>query len=297
MLTTLLRRSSDDLTRLARMYVVTGNPLFEKQFHDVLAIRNGQSPLPVNYDRVYWDFMAVSNDLTPFELGKPVSLISLMKSANFTKSEFLLLEKSQDKSDKLVSIEETSFNAINGIFQDENGEFTISAKPNKQMAIDLLHSDEYHMAKINIMKPINQFYEALDQRTKKKVSDTANRLNSSSNIQIIIFILSVCAIALLIFILWRNHKKMLQVLNQIVIERTEELQTSNIELKNSLEQIKTLEGIITVCAYCHNIRDDEMEWNTMEKYFSDHSDARFSHGICPKCVPIIRLESGLGVKK
>jgi hypothetical protein len=297
LLTTLLRRSSDDLTRLARMYVVTGNPLFEKQFHDVLAIRNGQSPLPANYDRVYWDFMAVNNDSTLFEFEKPVSLISLMISANFTKSELLLLEESQEKSDELVSIEETSFNAINGIFQDDKGEFTISAKPNQQMAIDLLYSDKYHMAKINIMKPINQFYEALDKRTKKQVSNTSTRLDISLNIQIIIFILSVCTIILLIFLSWRYHKNMLKILNQRVIKRTEELQTSNIELKKALKQIKTLEGIITVCAYCHNIRDENKEWNIMEKYLSDHSDARFSHGICPKCVPIIRLESCLDVKQ
>ncbi|MBA6349857.1 PAS domain-containing hybrid sensor histidine kinase/response regulator [Colwellia sp. BRX8-9] len=226
-LATLLRRSSDDLTRMARAYAATGNPLFKKQFHDVLAIRNGQSPLPVHYDRVYWDFMAVSNESTPVELGEPVSLLNLMTKANFTKSELLLLEKSQEKSDKLVAIEEISFNAINGIFQDEHGEFTISAKPNKQMAINLLHSDEYHMAKLNIMKPINQFYEVLAGRTKQEVNNTSDRLDFHLNTQIIIFILSVCTITLLLFLSWRDYKKMLQLLNQRVVRKTLELSKAN----------------------------------------------------------------------
>ena len=61
LLTTQLRRSSDELTRLVRTYAVTGNPKFEKQFWEILSIRNGQSPLPDHYDRVYWDFLAVEN--------------------------------------------------------------------------------------------------------------------------------------------------------------------------------------------------------------------------------------------
>ena len=53
-----MRRSSDDLTRLARTYVVSGDPAYKKQYMQILAIRNGQAPRPQNYERIYWDFVA-----------------------------------------------------------------------------------------------------------------------------------------------------------------------------------------------------------------------------------------------
>src|SRR5436853_5304725 len=53
-----LRQSSDDLTRLARTYVVTGDAAYEQQYNDILDIRNGKKPRPQAYYRIYWDFVA-----------------------------------------------------------------------------------------------------------------------------------------------------------------------------------------------------------------------------------------------
>jgi hypothetical protein len=47
--------------------------------------------------------------------------------------------------------------------------------------------------------------------------------------------------------------------------------------------VKQLEGIIPICMYCKKIRDDQNSWNNLEQYISDHSEAMFSHGICPQC--------------
>lgn len=66
-----------------------------------------------------------------------------------------------------------------------------------------------------------------------------------------------------------------------------------ISLQSALDEIKTLKGIIPICSYCHNIRDVEGAWNKLEIYLSTHSDAELSHGICPKCLPKVRAESGL----
>lgn len=56
-----------------------------------------------------------------------------------------------------------------------------------------------------------------------------------------------------------------------------------LELKNALAQVKKLEGIIPICMYCKKIRDDKNCWNQLEQYISDHSEAHFSHGMCPAC--------------
>lgn len=56
-----LRQSSDDLTRLARTYVLTADARYEQQYLDILAVRNGTKPRPEEYQRIYWDFVAAGN--------------------------------------------------------------------------------------------------------------------------------------------------------------------------------------------------------------------------------------------
>lgn len=56
------------------------------------------------------------------------------------------------------------------------------------------------------------------------------------------------------------------------------------ELQHALAQVKTLKGLVPICASCHRIRDDHGFWNHLETYLRAHSDATFSHGICPACL-------------
>lgn len=67
-------------------------------------------------------------------------------------------------------------------------------------------------------------------------------------------------------------------------ERTEELDNSNRDLQKALDEIKTIKGIIPICSYCKSILNDEGAWDRMESYVSKHTEAHFSHGICPKCM-------------
>jgi len=56
------------------------------------------------------------------------------------------------------------------------------------------------------------------------------------------------------------------------------------ELRQAIDQIKTLRGIIPICANCKKIRDDQGYWNQLEVYVRDHTEADFSHSICPECI-------------
>lgn len=60
-----LRQSSDDLTRMARAYVDTGNPKFERFYWKILAIRNGEEEQPLDYERSYWDLVVGDPDFQP----------------------------------------------------------------------------------------------------------------------------------------------------------------------------------------------------------------------------------------
>ena len=69
----------------------------------------------------------------------------------------------------------------------------------------------------------------------------------------------------------------------------------NKELEKALSEIKTLRGILPICANCKNIRDDKGYWNQIESYIQKHSEADFSHGICPECAK--KLYPDLEIKK
>jgi DNA-binding response OmpR family regulator len=55
------------------------------------------------------------------------------------------------------------------------------------------------------------------------------------------------------------------------------------QLQDSMEQLRVLRGLLPICSYCKRIRNDQDYWQQLEEYVSEHTDARFSHGICPHC--------------
>lgn len=56
------------------------------------------------------------------------------------------------------------------------------------------------------------------------------------------------------------------------------------ELRLALEQVRTLRGIVPICSSCKNVRDDQGYWKQVEIYVRDHTEAEFSHGVCPNCM-------------
>lgn len=65
------------------------------------------------------------------------------------------------------------------------------------------------------------------------------------------------------------------------------------ELEEALTKVKQLQGLIPICSYCKKIRDDKNYWRQVESYLAEHSEAQFSHGICPECYEkLLRAERG-----
>jgi CheY-like chemotaxis protein len=62
------------------------------------------------------------------------------------------------------------------------------------------------------------------------------------------------------------------------------------QLEEALSQVKELQGILPICSYCKKIRDDQNYWQKVENYISDHTDAQFTHGICPDCYERVMQE-------
>jgi DNA-binding response OmpR family regulator len=59
----------------------------------------------------------------------------------------------------------------------------------------------------------------------------------------------------------------------------------HMELQRARHEIRTLHGLLHSCAHCRKIRNTKGEWQTLESYLAEHSEAQFSHGLCPDCIP------------
>lgn len=73
-------------------------------------------------------------------------------------------------------------------------------------------------------------------------------------------------------------------------EREDQLKRTNRELEEALRNVKTLYGLLPICASCKKIRDDKGYWQKVENYFHAHSDIIFTHGICPDCMKTLYPE-------
>jgi methyl-accepting chemotaxis protein len=149
-----LRRSSDELTRLARTYVVTGDPRFEQEYWHVLAVRNGAAARPD---------------------GRAVPLRTLMERQGFTPAEFAQLKESEDNSNALVTTETVAMNAVKGKFGDGKGGYTKDGEPDLALARRIMHDERYHDDKATIMGPITRFEEMIDARTEAAVATSRSR--------------------------------------------------------------------------------------------------------------------------
>ncbi|WP_187359874.1 methyl-accepting chemotaxis protein [Chitinolyticbacter meiyuanensis] len=197
-----LRQSSDDLTRLARTYVLTGDARYEQQYFAIVDIRNGKRPRPQQYDRIYWDFVA-ANDQPPRPDGAAADLIDLMKQAGFSKEELTKLEEAKSYSDTLVKTETIAMNAVKGHFDDGKGGFTRVDAPNLEMARELMHNREYHINKARIMKPVDEFFVLLDARTRGAVEAAETHAHQLENT---IYALLGLSFAVLVASLWLVYR-------------------------------------------------------------------------------------------
>ena len=207
-----LRQSSDDLTRLGRTYVVTGDPKWEQQYLEILDIRNGQKPRPNDYEKIYWDFRAAGVD--PGKgTGPAVSLNALMERAGFTPREFEFLREAEAQSNALVKIETEAMNMVKGLYDDGKGNFTVKGEPDLEKARAMMHGADYHAIKAKIMKPVDQFLTALDERTAGAVAAAeAERQTWFVALQII----GAVMLVIMVFTLWYMFRQIMHSLNRAV---------------------------------------------------------------------------------
>jgi PAS domain S-box-containing protein len=86
-------------------------------------------------------------------------------------------------------------------------------------------------------------------------------------------------------IFYDNQECLLAVIRDVTEKKAAEMEREKLieELQKALDEIKKLQGILPICSHCKQIRDDKGYWSQIESYIGAHSEAKFSHGICPDC--------------
>ena len=155
-----MRRSSDDLTRLVRLYVVTGDERYQNYYDAILDVREGRRPRPENDGVVSLDMRGGAAQPVPG--GRAIALLDLMRSAGFTEAELALLTQAKTLSDDLTRTEREAMR----LRQVQGSDADIS----HARALALLHDAAYMAAKAAIMQPIERFYVLVTERTNHAVA-------------------------------------------------------------------------------------------------------------------------------
>ncbi len=201
-----LRQSSDDLTRFARTYVITGNKKYEEIYYKILDIRNGVIKRPIDYERIYWDLYLVQNKKPREDLEEAISLKDLMKKAGFTIEEFDKLSKAEENSNELVETEIIAMNAKKGISSNNQNKLLGKNENLEEYAIRIMFDERYHIYKENIMKPLDDFFVLLNSRTKTSVDKYSKLHNFFIGALIFFLITMISIISIIFYFIYRRIK-------------------------------------------------------------------------------------------
>lgn len=191
-----LRRSSDDLTRMVRVYVATGKPLFKQHYQEILAIRDGKSPRPVDYQNIYWD-LVTQNDQRPRPMGPAIPFLTLLQQAGCTQEEIAKLAQAKTRSDALAQTELAAM----ALMESKHP----PAPAQRAQALEMLTNDAYQEAKAAIMQPIGEFNSLVAQRTLQAVRDAEG---NATVMRAVLIFLSIIPMLLL----WRIRQSLQAIL-------------------------------------------------------------------------------------
>ena len=248
-----LRQSSDDLTRMARTYVVTGKSIYKEHYQEIIDIRNGVINRPAHYQSIYWDLVPENNTRPYGDSGQKISLLGMMRQAGFTDKEFAQLRLAKENSDALSKIE---FDAMHLSEAKDAG-----AEEAWQRARLMMYSQSYHVAKASIMQPIAEFYRLMEQRTSDAVE-------SAENLALTLRLIMMVLIAVLVFSMWRAYAALRNTLGGSVDEvrrRIDKIASGNF-LSTTIENFHQQN---TVAGWLTSMQNKLLESDRQQQHLTD----------------------------
>lgn len=186
-LTSGFRDETEQLTRLLRAYTTTGETRYLILYYDIVAIRQGDIPLPANYNPIsYWDEVIAGRIRRDGQdEGVKQSLIERMRSLGFGREEFAALENVIAATEALNKIEKTAFAATQGLYDPDLGVFVSDGKPHLDFASKLVNGDQYNQLKAGLSVAVQGLVAATDRRTHKEMLKATKWLEELISISIV----------------------------------------------------------------------------------------------------------------
>jgi PAS domain S-box-containing protein len=199
-----LHQTGEELTRMVRGYVATGDPVFRRHIQDILDIRAGRKPRPQGYPRPEWELLAPGGSPPLPDMPQTIPLTELMRRAGFTPEEFRKLAEARANAEVQAARELEAMKLI-----ESGGPEAEAARARAQ---GMLYDATYHQAQAAAMKPLHDFIEMVDRRTLAAVQAAEYRDRALQGVFV--------AIGLgLLFSLWRTYA----ILGEILGGRLDEV--------------------------------------------------------------------------
>lgn len=197
LLTDELRMTTTGLVRMARGYIVTGNPIYKQGFQKILDIREGLAPRPSGYHETYWDLILPSEKHYSIKTAETIPLLELLREIPFTKPEFAKLAKAKKSADTMAHIEIGAMTLADSVHP--------MTQTNQNQALLILESSAHHQAKVNVREAIDDFYSNMNTR----MTYAHNQAKTVARYLETIFALLILACFIM---LWRLYKTLHAIL-------------------------------------------------------------------------------------
>ena len=233
-----ITNNTADLSMMARAYAQTGLVKTRQDYRSVVNIRNGSLPRPENYHHPYW---AMINPVKPHpDTTDSTPLLERIKQLGLTEEEQKLVATAVQESQALALVEQEAFNVADGVFKDENGDFTRLGAPNKALAQQMVYSAEYMAGNGRIAQTLGKFYDLTEARLQTQVAGALKLERQSFIAMLATLFASLVAIALLMVASGRQQKIALEqsaAAKKLAEDENEALNDSVIMILQAVQQL------------------------------------------------------------
>jgi CHASE3 domain sensor protein len=218
--------------------------------------------------------------------GSPQLLIQYQSDTNSEAKEFRRLSEllGNDANQKL-RLEKLNA-AARALFESDKRVIGVFARPSIEVPSGLQQSE-------GVLSNAVAELEAFKQSEQSLLEKKDAREDHDYHLAALLLIAGSIAAAILLIIVNCIAGREIRRRNAVELKQKDLIE----QLKLSLAQVKTLSGLIPICSWCKKIRSDKGYWQSVESYVCAHSDAKFTHGMCPECIPKWKEDLGGIVKE
>ncbi|TAK44322.1 MAG: PAS domain S-box protein [Betaproteobacteria bacterium] len=207
-----LRENSDDLTRMARHFAVTGDSRFEELYRRIAAVRDGKSPRPPGDAGVIWDLLLGGIE-PPKGEGERLSLADDVVRAKLSGAEQALVARARTAQASLEGLEERALAAMKGLAPGANT--ATPGPPDPVAALKILYSSEYFDAKARTQQALGELYTEIELRTRGELVKADQALaRALQTIWLILILFGIVGYGALGYALWRGLLPLLALRRQ-----------------------------------------------------------------------------------